>query len=215
MHLGVLRMRSWRLLASVFTLLIVGFALGCEGFFVNPVLTGMTVGPAATIQTGTTIQMTAVGTYNDGSQKYLRSGVFWNSASPSIASVNTSGLVSGMSPGKALISGSSETVTASATVTITIGGLSAITVTSKDGLTNIPYGSAEQFVATGTANGVQIDITNSVTWSTNPTSVPNVTISNGGLLITTSGPTTAAQFAVVALDPTTGITGQMNFTVHP
>lgn len=208
-------MKSWRLFVSLSALLIVAFALGCEGFFVNPVLTAMTVGPAATIQTGSTIQMSAVGTYNDGSQKNLRSGVYWNSASPSVASVSASGTVSGMSSGQSVISGSFETVTASATVTVTLGGLTAITVTSKDGLSSISYGSAEQFVAKGTANGVQVDITNSVNWSTNPSSIPNVTISNGGLLVTTSGPTTAAQFAVVAVDPTTGITGQMNFTVHP
>jgi hypothetical protein len=47
-------------------------------------------------------------------------------------------------------------------------------------------------------------------------SIQNVSIaSNAGLLTTTSGPTITVQFAVVALDPTTGISGQINFAVHP
>jgi len=45
---------------------------GCD-FFVDPVLTGMAVGPSATIQTGNTVQMNAVGTFNDGSQNDLKS----------------------------------------------------------------------------------------------------------------------------------------------
>lgn len=205
-----------RAFAGFSVLLLLGFALACEGFFVEPVLTGMTIGPSATIQTGNTLQMSAVGTYNDGSQKYLKSGIHWSSDTPTVASVNASGLVTGNGPGKAGITGSFETVTSSASLTVTIGGLSSIRVTSADGLTTIPYGSAEQFVATGTANGEQIDITNSVHWSTAPSSISNVSISStSGLLITTSGPTTTVQFLVVATDPTTGISGQMNFTVHP
>jgi uncharacterized protein YjdB len=209
-------MRRWRILAGFTALLIVIFGPGCEGFFVDPVLTGLTVGPAATIQTGTTLQMSAVGTYDDGSQKNLKSGVYWNSDTPSVASVSASGLVNGINHGKAVITGASGTVTASATVTVALGGLTSIQVTTADGLTRINYGSSEQFVATGTANGEQIDITNSVNWSTNPRSIEGVSIaSNTGLLTTTSGSTTAVQFVVVALDPTTGISSQINFTVLP
>jgi len=198
-------------------LLIAMLHSGCDGFFVDPVLTGMTVGPAATIQTGTTVQMNAVGTYNDGSQKDLKgSTVFWSSGTPSIASISTTGLVTGRSPGQALITGASGTVTGSVSVTVTIGGLTSIRVTTQDGLSSLQYGSSEQFVATGTANGQPIDVTSSVHWSTSPSNINDVSIDpNSGLLTTTSGPTTIAQFTVVAIDPTTGISGQINFTVHP
>jgi len=196
--------------------LILGLTLGCEGFFVDPVLTGLAVGPAATIQTGNTMQMSAVGTYDDGSQKTLSSGVFWSSGADSVATISKSGVVTGVGPGQATITGASGTVVGSATITVTIGGLTSIKVTSQDGLTNIAYGSSEQFVATGTANGQQIDITNSVTWSTNPSRIPSVSIdSRSGLLTTTSGPATAVQFEVIATDPTTGISDSLNFIVTP
>ena len=208
-------MRSWRIITAFSALIVIAFGLGCEGFFVDPVLTGMTVGPSTNLQTGTTIQMSAVGTFDDGSTKYLKS-VHWNSDTPGVASVNASGLVTGTGPGKAVISGSSETVTGSASLTVTIGGLTSIKVNSADGLSSIAYGSAERFVAKATANGEEFDITDSVSWSTSPSSIDNVSISStSGLLISTSGPTTTVQFLVIALDPTTGISGQMSFSVHP
>lgn len=205
-----------RRVARVLTILsLLSYLAGCDGFFVDPVLTGMVVGPSAAIQSGTTIQMSAVGTYDDGSQKNLDSGVHWSSDTATVAIVSASGLVKGIAPGKAVITGAHGTASGSATVTVTLGGLTSIQVTSIDGLSSIIYGSTEQFVATASANGQQIDITDSVTWSTNPRSIPNVSISNTGLLTTTSGPLTTDQFVVVALDPATGIAGQMNFAVHP
>ncbi len=208
-------MREWRVAIASTILLIVGIAVGCEGFFVDPILTGVTVGPATTIQTGNTLQMTALGTYNDGSQKKMSKNLYWSSASPTVATVNETGLVTGVGPGQSVVGCAAETVTGSATVTVIIGNLTSIKVTSQDGFTSITYGSSEQFVATGTANGQQIVITDSVNWSTNPAVIPNVSIdTKTGLLTTTSGLTNLVQFDVIATDPTTGIAGTMNFAVH-
>src|SRR3954468_3544122 len=106
-------------------LLILGLALGCDGFFVDPVLTGVTVGPAVTIQTGNTVQMSAVGTYNDGSHKTLSSDVSWSTGETSVATVSKSGLVAGVGSGQATITGASGTVVGSATITVTIGDLTS------------------------------------------------------------------------------------------
>ncbi len=208
-------MRRWQMFILAIILLTIGVALGCEGFFVDPLLTGIAVGPAATLQTATTIQMSAVGTYNDGSQKKLSSHIYWSTATPRVATVDGSGVVTGVGPGQSVVTAASETVTGSATVTVIIGSLSSLQVTSQDGFDSIVYGSSEQFVATGTSNGQQFDLTNSVTWSTSPQVIPNVSIdSKSGLLTTTSGLTGLVQFDVIAADPTTGISGSMKFTVH-
>jgi hypothetical protein len=132
-----------------------------------------------------------------------------------VALVDPGGLVRGIAPGTAVITGSQKTTSGSANITVTLGGITSIQVSTTDGLSSVAYGSSEQFVATATANGEQINVTNSVTWSTNPRSIPNVSISNTSLLTTTSGPAGNDQFVVVALDPTTGIFGQINFLVHP
>jgi hypothetical protein len=203
-------------LAILLAGLLLGLGPGCEGFFVDPVLTGITVGPATTIQTGNTIQMAAVGTYNDGSQKNLKSNLFWSSSTPSVATISNSGLATGVGPGQTTITGASGTATGTATLTVTIGGLTAIQVSNQDNVTSITYGTSEQFVAMGTANGRQFDITSSVTWSTLPASIPNVNIaSSTGLLTTTSGPTSPVEFRVVATDPTTNISNSMAFSVRP
>ena len=208
-------MRGWSPFFAGLMLLIVGVSLSCDGFFVDPVLTGVAVGPAATIQSGTTIQMIATGSYNDGSQKKLSKNVYWASATPTVATIDASGVVSGVGSGQSVISAAVETVTGSATVTVIVGNLSSIQVTSQNGFNNIAYGSSEQFIATGIASGQQINLTTAVTWSTNPAVIPNVSIdSSTGLLTTTSGMTQLVQFDVIATDPTTGISGFMQFTVH-
>lgn len=207
--------RTRRLSKAFATLLLCVLSPGCEGFFVDPVLTGLTVGPTAGIQTGKTIQMSAVGSYNDGSQKTVTSSVHWSSGTPSVATISSSGLVTGFDPGQSIITGALGTVSGTATITVTVGGLTSIRVSNQDGVTNIAYGASEQFIATGTANGEQVTITDSVTWSTSPALIPNVSINPGtGLLTTTSGLTKAVQFQVIATDPTTNISGRMNFTVH-
>jgi hypothetical protein len=210
------RKKKLQLVAALATLLLFALGVGCKGFFVDPTLTGITIGPAATIQTGSTVQMSAVGTYNDGTTKSLTSGVNWSSGTPSIASINKSGLVTGVSQGQSTITGASGTQTGTANITVTIGGLTSIKVTSADNKTTIKFGDSEQFIATGTANGKQVVITDSVTWTTNPPSLTDISLDSTGALTTTSnGQTAAVQFQVVATDPSTGINGTLNFTVSP
>ncbi|MCU1298247.1 MAG: hypothetical protein JWO91_2525 [Acidobacteriaceae bacterium] len=204
--------RKLQIFATITTLFLFAAGVGCTGFFVNPTLTGITVGPTATIQQSKTVQMTATGTYNDGSTKTLTSGIFWSSDTQSVATVNSStGLVTGVSPGTSTITGASGTQTGTATITVTIANLTAITVTPTN--PTIVSGNPQQFVATGTANGQSVPITNSVTWSFSPSSATGVSISSSGLLTTTSG-NAVGTITVTATDPTTGVAGSTNLTIH-
>jgi hypothetical protein len=205
--------RKRQIFATITTLLLFAAGVGCTGFFVNPTLTGITVGPTATIQQSKTVQMTATGTYNDGSTKTLTSGIFWSSGTQSVATVNSStGLVTGVSPGTATITGASGTQTGTATITVTIANLTAITVTPTN--QSITAGNPEQFVATGTANGQPVVITDSVTWSFSPSSATGVSIDSSGLLTTTTASVGLGTITVTATDPTTGVTGSTNLTIH-
>lgn len=70
-----------RVAGAVAALAFLALAAGCTGFFVNPTLTGVSVGPSGlTLNVNQTWQMTATGTYDDGSQKTLTSGVVWSSS---------------------------------------------------------------------------------------------------------------------------------------
>ncbi len=209
----MLSKRKLQIFATLTILILVAVGVGCTGFFVNPTLTGITVGPTATIQQSKTVQMTATGTYNDGSTKTLTSGLFWSSDTQSVATVDgTTGLVTGVSPGTATITGASGAVSGTATITVTIANLTAIKVTPTN--QTITAGNTEPFVATGTANGQQVVITDSVTWSFSPSTAAGVSIDSSGNLTTTSG-TSSGTITVTATDPTTGISGSTNLTITP
>ena len=62
-----------------------------------PTLNSIAVTPAnPTIQAGGTQQFTATGTYSDGSTQNITSQVTWASATTTVATINASGLASGV-----------------------------------------------------------------------------------------------------------------------
>ena len=86
-----------------------------------PVLDAIAVLPAApTIAAGTQLQMTAMGTYSDGSQQDITTltGLIWTSATPGAVSVNTTGMARGVAAGSSLLSASAAGRTGSTTATV-------------------------------------------------------------------------------------------------
>ena len=155
-----------RLIAAMAALLALALtAASCNGFFVDPTLTGLSVGPQGlSITVNQTWQMSATGTFNDGSQKILSSGVTWSSSDSSAVSVGqTSGIVTGVQVGQATITaaaGSCSACSGSTTVTVVLSGVTSIVVTpSNQSVTN---GSTAYFFAK--ANGTT-DVTQSATWT--------------------------------------------------
>lgn len=181
----LLHNRRLQFLAAAGAILVLSTGIGCRGFFVNPTLTTVTVGPATpSIQQGSTLQMTATGTFDDGSTKTLTGNVLWSSSDATIATVSTSGVITGVSSGSATITATSGTVSGSTSVTITLANLVSIAISPTN--PSISNGSTQQFTATGTVQGGStVDITDSVTWVSSSTSVAQ--ISSGGLA-TAEGP---------------------------
>jgi Bacterial Ig-like domain (group 2) len=202
--------KKLQLVAAFATLLLFALGVGCSGFFVDPVLTSITVGPTATINQGGTVQESAVGTYNDGSTKVLGSGVQWSSSATTTASVNSSGLVTGASPGTATITAAFQTTSGTSTVTVTITGLTAIQITPTTDTVTAP--TTVQYTATGTVNGKQEDLTSLVTWSTSDTT-GLVNIDSTGLATVNS--VTGTPQTSVAITATEGtVTGTATLTVN-
>ena len=190
--------------------LALAFGAGCRGFFVNPTLSTLTVGPTTpTFQQGSTLQMAATGTYNDGTTQDLTSKAFWSTSDSTIASINTTGLVTGVSPGTATITAASGTVSGSTTVTIALANITSIAVTPTSSST--PVGTTVQFHATATlAGGTTQDITSSVTWSSSNTSAGTIDASGLFTSVTTGIPPNQ----ITTISATSGvITGQATLTV--
>jgi trimeric autotransporter adhesin len=197
--------RKLQLLATLTIIFLLAFSLSCKGFFVNPTLTGVQVGPTASIQQSKTIQESATGTYDDGTTKTLSSGsgVVWSiadSEGSSVATISDSGLVTGTSPGQATVTGAVGTLSGTATITVTLSNLTSIQITPTTA--TIASGQTQQYAAM--ANGGTTVITNSVLWTLNAGSVTGVTIDPvAGVVSTTSGD--GGTVTIQASDQTTGL----------
>jgi hypothetical protein len=98
-------------LGIVFLLLLAG----CS----PPTLKAMVLTPAnQTIASGATLQFTATGTFSDGSAQNLTSSVTWSSATPSVATITTGGLATGVSAGSSSIKAASNSIMALSTLTV-------------------------------------------------------------------------------------------------
>ena len=202
-------------LCSVLAVVLgIGFSLGCN-FFVNPTLTTITVTPPTpSITQATTLQMTATGTFNDGSIKTLTGNVFWTTSASTVATVSNAGLVLALAPGTATITASSANISGSTTLTVSVANLVSITLAPTN--PSIKQGATQQFTATGSIQGGgTVDITNSVTWTVTGSTMVN--ISSAGLASTTG--TFTVPVTVVVQATTTSNTGtltaQTNLTINP
>jgi Bacterial Ig-like domain (group 2) len=149
--------------------------------------------PAPQVAAGATTQLTAIGTYTDGSTKDLTPAATWVSSAPSVAAVSA-GLVS--CSASATMSGSATISATAATATGTTSGSTTVTclapvlksITIAPSQLTLPTGGTAQLAATGNfSSGPAQSITNTVQWSS---SVPSVaTVSAAGLVTCSAGAT--------------------------
>jgi trimeric autotransporter adhesin len=130
------------------------------------------------IPKGAAQQFTATGTYSDGSTQNLTNTAAWSSSNASVATINSTGLATGVGNGNSTIQAASGSVTGSTTLTVTAAVLSSIAVTPAN--PSIRKGMTQHFRAAGSySDGSTQNLTRSVVWSSSNTSV--ATISNTGL----------------------------------
>lgn len=124
------RVRERLVLTVTVGLFLSAFLAACSGFFISPSLTSMYIDPpSATIATSSTAQLAAHGKYSDGSQSEITGKVSWSSSDAAVATVTSpGGLVTGVSVGTATIT-ATTTVTlpgSSCYVSVTSGTISKI-----------------------------------------------------------------------------------------
>jgi len=121
----------------------------------SSVLSALAITPATfVVSAGSSLQLTATGTFSNGSLQNLSSSVVWTSSSPAVATVDVSGLLSALTPG-------------ATTVTASLAGQSAMAMgTVASGVTNSPevfvdgYAAGVTFEGFGTGtNSVSVDTT--------------------------------------------------------
>ena len=143
-------------------------------------LTSISISPSTpAVALGQSRQLKATGTFSDDSQQDMTKTVTWDSAQPSVASISTLGLASGKVVGSVKLSATSGSVTASVSLTVGPATLVSIAVSPQSFL--LPKGETHQLDAIGTfSDGSQKTITDSATWSVEPTGI--AAISTTGLV---------------------------------
>jgi len=176
--------------------------VGCTGFFQNPVLTGLTVGPQSpNIQQGSTLQMNAIGTYDDGSTKTLTSGVFWSTSDDTVAPITAGGLITGASSGTATVTASASAVSGTSIVTVTLNNVTALTLTPPS--LTVQKGNSGNIQAFATAGGTQIDVSATVSWQItdsggNIPSTINITTGTSPAVVTVNNSATSGTYTITA-----------------
>jgi uncharacterized protein YjdB len=176
-------------------------------------LTSITVKPVnPTIANGTTVQLTATGTFSDGSTENLTTQVSWTSAHNSIAQVSnvaqTQGIVTGLAVGNTPITADLKGVKGSTTVTVTAATLSSIAITPPD--PSIAKGTTVQLTAAGFfSDGSTEDLTTQVSWTSAADSIAQVSdVAGTKGLVTGTGVGGATIFATLE-----GVSGSTVVTV--
>jgi len=140
---------------------------------------------APSLARGTSLALTATGTFSDLSTQDLSANVLWTSAASGVATVDNTpgqeGTLAGVAVGTAAITAELGTIEASTTATVTAATLVALEVAPL--APSLAAGLKRQFTAIGTfSDSSTQDLTASVTWASDDTlvaTISNVTGSEG------------------------------------
>jgi uncharacterized protein YjdB len=161
---------------------------------------------SASVAVGQTVQLTA--TPRDASGNALSGRVLaWSSSNPAVATVNGSGLVTGVAVGSATITATSEGQSGSSTVSVTPAPAPVASVSVSPASASVTTGQTVQLAATPRDASGNPLTGRVVTWSTNSAAVATVN-SNG--LVTGQGAGTATITAT-----SEGQSGAATVTVVP
>ncbi len=194
-----------RFFARLTVLLCVLVMTSCEGFFVSPAITSITVTPPSpSMVTGAVLQFNAVATYEDGSTKVL-SECTWTSSNTSILFVNNAGVGTAVAAGSATLTATYDVGIGSTTVTINESPLVALKITPINPSISLAQTTTQQFAAMATfGDGSVRDITSSVQWSSSNTSV--ATVSSTGLATGKTSGTAVIKITSGTITDTTTLT---------
>lgn len=162
---------------------------------------------------GTTLQLTATGTYTDDTARDLTKDVTWGAADPSVASVSNAdgsdGLAAALAVGPTTVSASLGAVCGTTNLEVTAAALVRIDVSPAD--LGLAKGTTRQLAATGAyTDGSTQDITKQATWNVSDPAVASVSNAAGtnGLAtaLAVGSATVSATLGTVSGTATLGVT---------
>ncbi|MGY3857790.1 beta strand repeat-containing protein [Aeromonas intestinalis] len=128
---------------------------------------------ASTLAAGTKTQLTAVANYSDGSSQNISSLISWSSSDSNVATVDTNGEVTAVSPGTATITGSFGGQTSTLIITVTAATVSTIQISTP--LASLALGTNGQLRALATySDNTVVDVTSQASWSSSSPALVSV-----------------------------------------
>ncbi|WP_194273965.1 Ig-like domain-containing protein [Variovorax paradoxus] len=130
----------------------------------------------ATIAKGTRTQFVATGTFSDRTTQDLSADVAWHSSSLAVATVDGTGLASGLSVGSASISATCQSASLcasalAATATLDVSAASLTSLAVSPASPSIALGTTQQFTAIGTySDQTTQDLSAQVSWTSSDVS---------------------------------------------
>lgn len=129
---------------------------------------------------GDTEQLSATGTFSDGTKADITNSAIWASSGTGVASVTATGHAVANGTGTATISAASGSLTGSALLTVTPAA--AVSLSIVPNTAQVALGSSRQLQAVATlSDGSSQDMTGLVSWSSAEASIVNVNA--GGLIV--------------------------------
>lgn len=175
-------------------LLLIGLALPIAGC-TNPLVDTISISPSSqSVGVGQSVQFTATGTYGHGAghpstTQDITDSVTWTSSVPSVATITSSGVATGVSSGSTTITASMNGYTGviSATATLTVTGSTTSPGAAVVSLAIIPSSQAvaapkdtSQFIAIGTTStGITVNLTTAVTWASSSVQIATIGANTG------------------------------------
>lgn len=132
---------------------------------------------------GITQQMTATGTFSDGTTANITGTATWSSNNGNATVSNSApskGLATAVNLGNSTITATQSSINGTMIVTVTDAALTSIAITSgSGGAAAVPKNSTRQLVATGNySDGSSLNLTSLVTWSVAPQIPPVLSVSD-------------------------------------
>ncbi len=133
---------------------------------------------ASTLPAGTSVRLRAFGTYSDHSVREVSTSATWSVGDPQLATVDATGLVTGLAKGTTKVAAQVGGVTAAAVIEVTDAQLSKILLLPVSVV--VPLGLSQRVFATGIYSDNSLhDVTEQATWSVAQGAIATVSNSAG------------------------------------
>ncbi len=160
---------------------------------------------SSSVVAGKTLQLSAKALYSDNTIQDVSGTATWQSSNPGTATVNSTGLLSGLTTGSTMVTATMGTTSGTMPFTVTAAALSSIQIAPSS--VSLAAGQTIQLQATGVfGDGTSQNVTSLVTWSSN--NLAAATVDASGLVTAV----TAGQATITAASGSVSATASITVT---